>query len=549
MGGTIAASTPQNIVWAPANNNRPYYTLNGGTTWSPVTLPGVTSWSGFDWAYYLHQRSVTADRVLSNTFYLYYPGQGVFSTTNGGQSWTKVHSGYIESNSSMAGFNSTLMSVPGEAGNLFYTGGPQSGSTPTAPVNEPFYRSTNGGATWSAVPNVLDVFTYGFGAAAPGQSYPAIYIVGYVNNVYGIWQSTNNAQSWTNIGIYPMGQLQQITTISGDPNHFGEVYVGFAGGGYAYLPAASSSGPTTNTGFTGPTTNTGFIDLLNFEASFPDLIAAFGTNQTAMQNWYNTYEPIENRVETFDGLDYVASYPDLIAAFGAAGSMKAVQDDGASHYITNGEKEGRTTTFNGLDYIASYPDLIKAFGANADAGAYHYVEYGHNENRTTTFDGLDYVASYPDLIAAFGAAGSMNAVQDDGVLHYITNGEKEGRTTTFNGLDYIASYSDLIKAFGANADAGAYHYIEYGHNENRTTTFDGLDYIAQYTDLMNAFGANEQDGAAHYIEYGYYEGRTSGFNVAAYEQAHRDLVDKFPSNDAFLTAYINTYKATGAFLT
>ena len=243
MGGTIAASTPQNIIWAPAQGNQPYYTLNGGTTWSPITLPGVTSWSGFDWAYYLDQRSVTADRVLANTFYLYDPGQGVFETTNGGSSWTKVYSGYIESNSSMAGYNSSIQSVPGEASNLFYTSGPQ--GTPSAtPVNSPFYRSTNGGATWTAVPNVLDVFCFGFGAAAPGQSYPAIYIVGYVNNVYGIWQSTNNAQSWTNIGTYPLGELDQITTISGDPNTYGEVYVGFSGGGYAYLPAASSTSPT-----------------------------------------------------------------------------------------------------------------------------------------------------------------------------------------------------------------------------------------------------------------------------------------------------------------
>ena len=98
MGGTIAASTPQNIIWAPADGHQPYYTLNGGSTWTPITLPGVSSWSGFDWAYYLDQRSVTADRVLANTFYLYDPGKGVFETTNGGQSWTKVHPGYIESN-------------------------------------------------------------------------------------------------------------------------------------------------------------------------------------------------------------------------------------------------------------------------------------------------------------------------------------------------------------------------------------------------------------------------------------------------------------------
>src|SRR3984885_5342893 len=248
MGGTIAASTTQNFIWAPAGGQKPYYTLNGGSTWTPITLPGVSSWSGFDWAYYLDQRSVTADRVLANTFYLYDPGKGVFETTNGGASWTNVHSGYIESNGSLSGFNSTIMSVPGEAGNLFYTGGSQSGATPTAPVNEGFYRSTDGGKTWSTVANVLDVSTFGFGAAAPGQSSPAIYIVGYVNSVYGIWQSINNAQSWTNIGTYPNGELDPISTISGNPNVFGEVYVGFGdGGGYAYLPAGS----TTTTGGTG----------------------------------------------------------------------------------------------------------------------------------------------------------------------------------------------------------------------------------------------------------------------------------------------------------
>ena len=186
-----------------------------------------------------------------NTFYLYDPGKGVFETTNGGASWTNVHPGYIESNGSLSGFNSTIMSVPGEASNLFYTGGPV-GTVSSTPANEPFYRSTNGGATWTAVPNVLDVLAFGFGAAAAGQSYPAIYIVGYVNSVYGIWQSTNNAQSWTNIGTYPNGELDPITTISGNPNVFGEVYVGFGdGGGYAYLPAGSTGGTGTGPTITG----------------------------------------------------------------------------------------------------------------------------------------------------------------------------------------------------------------------------------------------------------------------------------------------------------
>src|SRR5258708_37080134 len=99
-------------------------------------------------------------------------------------------------------------------------------------------RSTNGGATWTAVPNVDEVFAFGFGAAAPGQTYAAIYIVGWVNSVYGIWQSVNNAQSWTQIGTYPNGSLEQITTISGDPGIYGQGYVGFSGGGYASLSPA-----------------------------------------------------------------------------------------------------------------------------------------------------------------------------------------------------------------------------------------------------------------------------------------------------------------------
>ena len=125
------------------------------------------------------------------------------------------------------------MSVPGEAGNLFFTGGRQGTAQPD--TQEPFMRSTNGGATWTAVPNVLEVTCFGFGAAAPGQSYPAIYIVGWVNNVYGIWQSINNAQSWTQIGTYPNNSLDTIKTISGDPNIYGQVYVGFEGSGYAVL--------------------------------------------------------------------------------------------------------------------------------------------------------------------------------------------------------------------------------------------------------------------------------------------------------------------------
>src|SRR5439155_1733291 len=63
----------------------------------------------------------------------------------------------------------------------------------------------------------------------------------WVNSVYGIWQSNDDAKSWTMIGDYPEGSLDNIKTISGDPNIYGQVYVGFGGSGYAYLPAAGTT--------------------------------------------------------------------------------------------------------------------------------------------------------------------------------------------------------------------------------------------------------------------------------------------------------------------
>jgi photosystem II stability/assembly factor-like uncharacterized protein len=231
MGGTIAASTPKNIIWAPADGFNPYYTVDGGKRWSPVSLPGVSSWSGFDWAYYLNTRSVTADRVQLNTFYLYY--NGVYKTTDGGRTWTQVAASLEP-----FAYNSSIQSVPGKKGNLFFTGGIQGNGT-NPPSWASFYMSSDFGSTWTTIPNVLDVINFGFGAPAQGQSYPTIYIVGYVNNVYGIWQSTNLSQGWTQIGTIPTGELDQISTIAGDPNT-GNVYVGFGGGGYAYLPAAET---------------------------------------------------------------------------------------------------------------------------------------------------------------------------------------------------------------------------------------------------------------------------------------------------------------------
>jgi hypothetical protein len=162
---------------------------------------------------------------------------------------------------------------------------------------------------------------------------------------------------------------------------------------------------------------------------------------------------------SFDAIEYIASNPDLIAAFGNN------PDAGVADYVQSGFNEHRSTnSFDAIEYIASNPDLIAAFGNNPDAGAAHYVQYGVHEGRSLhSFDAIEYIASNPDLIAAFGNN------PDAGAAHYVQYGVHEGRSlNSFNFEQYLANYADLQAAFGDDPDVAAAHYVQYGVHEGRT---------------------------------------------------------------------------------
>jgi drug/metabolite transporter superfamily protein YnfA len=55
-----------------------------------------------------------------------------------------------------------------------------------------------------------------------------------VSGQYGIWRSSDNAATWQQISDYPLGIMDGVQTIAGDPSTFGKVYVGFGGIGFVY---------------------------------------------------------------------------------------------------------------------------------------------------------------------------------------------------------------------------------------------------------------------------------------------------------------------------
>jgi hypothetical protein len=239
VGGSIAASTPLNFIWAATGNQPPAYTLDGGKTWTNINIPGKSDWGALHHAYYLDKTTITADRVQPNTFYLYDVASGVYRTTDGGVNWTKVYDRPI---SDWSYWHSKIEAVPGSAGELFFTSGPQHSETSSIPGMIPFMHSKDGGASWQVVKGV-EAVTFGYGAAKDPGGPATIYVHGSVNGVFGIWYSADSAQTWTQIGERPMGSMDGIRTISGDMDKFGLVYVGFGGSGYAYLDF--SGAPTT----------------------------------------------------------------------------------------------------------------------------------------------------------------------------------------------------------------------------------------------------------------------------------------------------------------
>lgn len=246
--GHLAVSTDQNMVWA-ANMNKPsYYTKDRGSTWLPLPSPVNVSTQS---AQFHNRHIVTADRVTPNKFYLYVAAgvnAGLFVSSSSGDTWSRAYDGHIVNTAD--GFNAKLKSVPGKAGHLFYTNGPYGGGDHVGPdPGELFKRSTDGGATWATVPGVLEVYDFGFGKEAPGQSYPTIFIAGFVSNAWGIWRSDNEGQSWTQVGDFPLGSVDTIKAVEGDKNVYGTVYVGFQGSGYAYGTPAIPSDLVFRDGF------------------------------------------------------------------------------------------------------------------------------------------------------------------------------------------------------------------------------------------------------------------------------------------------------------
>jgi hypothetical protein len=237
----VSATDTQNLVWLPRwpkwfirdgkavpnggdNDQFIYSSTDGGASWQPAD---IGNYKDFRREYMVVKRSLVADTVVGGKFYAYDQQGRIFVSTDKGVAWTVVNAG---SALPVYGYTNVLRASPAHAGHLWFA----SGWDYRNANSEGLYRSTDGGVNWAKLAGFSSTWHIGFGRAERDKGYPTIYVYGKYDGAWGLYRSTDEAQTWDLLSTFPLGLIDNITALNGDPDFFGRVYLGYSGNGFAY---------------------------------------------------------------------------------------------------------------------------------------------------------------------------------------------------------------------------------------------------------------------------------------------------------------------------
>ena len=218
--GFIAVSADGNTwIWTP-EGEAAYVTHDMGATWA--TAQGLPA-----------NLRVIADPVAARQFYsISFAHRKLYSSSDGGATFSarrfklpgSARDFRPDSRGDIRGGQDRIYAAPGSTADLWL------------PAFDGLYhaqQSSKGGVSFLRLPNVEEIHAFGFGKAAPHESYPALYLAGTVHGQPGIFRSTDEAKTWVKINDdqHQWGLILQIT---GDPRLYGRVYVGIHGRGVFY---------------------------------------------------------------------------------------------------------------------------------------------------------------------------------------------------------------------------------------------------------------------------------------------------------------------------
>ncbi|HEY3373011.1 MAG TPA: T9SS type A sorting domain-containing protein [Prolixibacteraceae bacterium] len=204
--GSIAVSADgTTLVWSPSGQTA--YTSSDHLVWTKST--GAPT----------GQRLIS-DRVNAQKFYAI-SSQNLYKSSDGGKTFS------VAASSTALTQVRKYRAAPGFEGDLWIPNGAMG-----------LYRTVtaNNVTTFKKLTTVSSCESVGFGKAAAGQSYPAIYIWGTVSAVEGIFRSDNEGVSWVRVNdtAHEFGGTGNANEVLGDPRVYGRVYMSTAGRGTVY---------------------------------------------------------------------------------------------------------------------------------------------------------------------------------------------------------------------------------------------------------------------------------------------------------------------------
>jgi hypothetical protein len=226
----IVVTARNRAVWAPANTV-PSFTTDNGATWTATNLPALPSvGTGWNRGYRL-----AADRKNPNKVYAYDSGGATWGTagkvyvsTDGGHTFT-LSQGSVSLNLAPNAWWATSMVVnPNAEGDLWLADG------------NTVYHSLDSGATWTKLSNFASgagaqgASVIALGKAANGATYSAaVYVVGTISGVWGVYRSDDGGASWSRFND-DAHQFGGIGVMAADWNTYGRIYVSGTGRGLLY---------------------------------------------------------------------------------------------------------------------------------------------------------------------------------------------------------------------------------------------------------------------------------------------------------------------------
>lgn len=240
-GLDYAAQKPALIVRTGDNNGG--FSLNSGANWTPfaskpdarMTDDSVFAgadgaswvWSSGANTFFTKDQSATwtksaglpdrislaVDRVTPDTFYaLDVAGKKLLVSRDGGATFS------FRGDALPDGYSKITTSLRG-AGDLWMMG------------SSGLMHSLDGGQTWTKTSSVEAGESLGFGKSAPGATYDALYLMGTVGGVRGVFRSNDAGARWTRINDdrHQWGGAGQ--SITGDPRVYGRVFLSSNGRG------------------------------------------------------------------------------------------------------------------------------------------------------------------------------------------------------------------------------------------------------------------------------------------------------------------------------